>query len=578
MMTSNILLEVSHLYKTFKSSDTPALVDISLNLKKGERAALIGSDGSGKTTFLRLLSGLFVSDLACTSKKGKTGRTPDDILIDGLSPFKNRNEVKKIIGYMPQKFGLYEDLTVIENLEFYAGLKNINKLERSVLFDELLEFAGLINFKTRLAGALSGGMKQKLGLSCVLLSKPKILLLDEPSVGVDPVSRRDLIQITDKLSKENNIGIIWATSYLDEAKYFDKVFLLQSGKKIYDGNVQNAAHALEGLVYYTKSNDNRDFLYKINSSAKGVADATIEGDKIRIVFETKEAAQDFKYEKTLTEPIFEDFVMSALEGPQIKSSGRMAVPKEDFIAIKAENLSKTYKTKSGLFEAAKNINIEVKKGEIFGLLGPNGAGKSTTFKMLTGLIRPSSGHSSVMGYDINKNPIEAKKSFGYMAQKFSLFGNLSVRQNINFFKGVFNVKNLSAEEIAHEYELEKYLEYNADSLPLGFKQRLSLLCAVIHKPSVLFLDEPTSGVDPVSRREFWIRINELTRLGTTILVTTHFMDEAQFCDRIALVYKGQILIEDTPDNLKNSVKTPENQAPTMEDAFIKIIERANGEY
>ncbi len=558
------LLDVKNLYKTFKGEKEPILYDVSFSLKKGDRMALIGPDGAGKTTLLRLISGLFSPD----------NNKSNPILIDGFSPCKNLDEIKKIIGYMPQKFGLYEDLTVIENLELYAGLKNIKGTKKEKSFEELLKFSGLTNFQNRQAGALSGGMKQKLGLSCVLLSKPKLLLLDEPSVGVDPVSRRDLIELTDKLSVENKISIIWATSYLDEAKFFENVILLQAGKKIYEGTPDNAKNAVSGLTFHTKEKyDNRTYLYDIMTKEKGIVDATIEGDKIRIVFENKNAVKNFHHPLFQTESTFEDFVMSAIEPKKhflFQETEKIMQTAPNNIAIEAINLSKKY----GDFKAANNINFKIKQGEIFGLLGPNGAGKSTTFKMLTGLIKPTKGSSTIMGFDINEKPISAKKNFGYMAQKFSLFGNLSVRQNINFFMGVYGVKR-KIEDVIKGYELEKYLEYSANDLPLGYKQRLSLLCATISNPPVLFLDEPTSGVDPNSRREFWMRINSFVKNNSTVLVTTHFMDEAQFCDNVALVYRGEILVQGTPDELKNMAKTRTNNNPTMEDAFIYLIKKAN---
>lgn len=567
----NGLLVVKNLTKTFKGEKKPSIDDLSFELAKGGKLALIGPDGAGKTTLIRLIAGLLVPDSVCGKKDSDS-----PVLIQGISPYKNLNEIKKIIGYMPQRFGLYEDLTVIENLELYSGLKNIQKDEKEELFDTLLKFAGLEEFRERLAGALSGGMKQKLGLSCTLLSKPKILLLDEPSVGVDPISRRELIKITDKLSNENGIGVIWATSYLDEAQFFENVLLLSEGRKIYKGNTENAKKAMSGLVCltYEENRDNRIFLDEIIRNEKGISDATIEGDKIRVVFENREAFDKFPHIKEETPPVFEDFVMGALGGEKIileNTTDEIRENPPDDVAIEANGLTKIY----GNFVAADKINFKVKKGEIFGLLGPNGAGKSTTFKMLCALIKPTEGNSKIYGVDITKEPVRAKRNFGYMAQKFSLFGNLSVKQNLEFFMGVYGVKNRSINEVIEGYDLEKYLNRNAADLPLGYKQRLALLCALVHKPPVLFLDEPTSGVDPVSRREFWMRINALAKSKTSVLVTTHFMDEAQFCDRIALVYRGKILVTDTPSNLKNSVKSEKLQNPTMEDAFVEIIGRVS---
>ena len=573
----NNILKVKNLYKTFNGAKEPSLFDISLNLKKGEKAALIGPDGSGKTTFLRLLSGLLFPD----------NIKNDPVLINNLSPYKKRDEIKKIIGYMPQKFGLYEDLTVTENLEFYAGLKNIDKEKRASLFSELLNFSGLLEFKERLTKKLSGGMKQKLGLCCILLTAPKLLLLDEPSVGVDPVSRKELMKITDKLIKENDTSVIWATSYLDEAKYFDKVFLFSKGRKIYEGTVENAKIVMDGLTYKIKDDkfDKRTLLNEIVKKDKGLIDAVIEGNYIKVVYENKNFAEKSNFNLIKTPPLFEDFVMSALNS-KIKSyeekKPEFNIKTKDNISIKANNLTKIYKTKNKEFIAAKNIDFEVKKGEIFGLLGPNGAGKSTTFKMLCSLIKPSFGTCEIMGFNINKNPVETKKLFGYMAQKFSLFGNLSVKQNLDFFSGVYGLfgkkKKERIEYLIESFELKNYLFEKTDNLPLGFKQRLSLSLAVIHNPCVLFLDEPTSGVDPVTRRDFWMRINALAKNKVSILVTTHFMDEAQFCDRIALVYKGKILKKDTPDNLKNSIKSKSNPNPSMEDAFIEIIKEADKKY
>jgi len=517
------IVVVKNLSKTFKGEETPALSGITLNLRRGELAALVGPDGAGKTTFLRILCGLLNKNVG-------------EVLIDGISPFNDgknadktgvSNNVKKIIGYMPQKFGLYEDLSVIENLNLFVTLNGA--LGEVETIDTLLEFAGLKDFKTRLAGNLSGGMKQKLGLCCTLISKPKLLLLDEPSVGVDPLSRLELMEIVKKLVTENGISVIWSTSYLDEAEKFERVFLLSEGKKIYDG------------------------------PPKGTGDESFEEFVINKMIENRQNA-------------LKEADLEKMEAVFLSD-----IPAECDETICASDLTKVYGKGKNKFTAANNITFSIKKGEIFGLLGPNGAGKSTTFKMLCGLIRQSSGYSSIMGVRMDENPSLARSYLGYMAQKFSLFGDLSVRQNLNFFAGVYGLAGFSAKRrikvLLELFDLKKYEDMNAKELPLGYKQRLSLSCAIVHNPPVLFLDEPTSGVDPLSRKEFWEQIRFLSKRGTTVLVTTHFMDEAQFCQRISFVYKGNMLVCDTPDNLKNLIRTEEKPNPTMEDVFIELILR-----
>lgn len=528
------IIIVKNLTKTFKGDKKPALNRVSFNLKRGRMAALVGPDGAGKTTLLRMLCALLMPNKESNS----------NVIIDGVSIFKdceNHCKIKNIIGYMPQKFGLYEDLTVIENLNLFIALNKKDKGkagmdEENVSVDTLLEFAGLIDFKKRLAGNLSGGMKQKLGLCCTLITKPKILLLDEPSVGVDPVSRLELMEIVEKLVKDNNISVIWSTSYLDEAEKFEEVFLLSDGEKIYEGSPKDITGNFEDFVI-NKIKENRGNAFK--------------------------------------EALLNSIVSDGFRGD---------IPK-DGVTICAKGLTKVYGKGKKKFVAADSIELSIKKGEIFGLLGPNGAGKSTTFKMLCGLIRPSEGYSSILGVRMDENPSLARSYLGYMAQKFSLFGDLSVVQNLNFFAGVYGLSQSGFNSGSNLYmdakrriaalldvfDLKKYKNTNAKDLPLGYKQRLSLSCAIVHNPPVLFLDEPTSGVDPLSRREFWNQIKFLSENGTTVLVTTHFMDEAQYCNRISLVFKGRTLVTGTPEYLKNLVKSDKNPNPTMEDAFIKLI-------
>ena len=483
---------IEHLTKNFRGMT--AIDDLSLKIEKGKITGLIGSDGSGKTTLIRLIIGLLLPD------HGK-------ISVLGLNPETQKDELNKKIGYMPQKFGLYEDLTVIENLRLYADLKNV-----AHDFEKLLEFTNLKKFQTRLAGALSGGMKQKLGLACVLLGSPEFLLLDEPSVGVDPISRRDLMRmVRDLISPETTV--LWSTAYLDEAHSFDTAVVLNQGKVIYQGKPYDLA-------------------------------------------------------KTTEE--FENKVIDLMGGYR-KTKSRIAenyIPKNSDVeyTVVADNLEKLY----GNFYAVRNNSFKIKKGEIFGLLGPNGAGKSTSFKMMCGLLKPTSGTARIMGVDITEDPENARANLGYMAQKFSLYEALTVKQNLDFFAEIYGIhdENLKkrVDEIIDIFGFFQTRGQKSGELPLGFKQKLSLACALIHNPPILFLDEPTSGVDVITRREFWNHIKSLAQKGVTVLVTTHFMDEAEYCDRISLFYKGDAVAIGTPSALKNKVR-----AKSMEEAFMKLI-------
>ena len=500
-MTSSI--EIKNLTKKF-TDDEPAIDNLTLNIEKGKITGLIGPDGAGKTTLLRLITGLLLP-------------SGGEISTLGLDPTTSQKLISAKIGYMPQKFGLYEDLSVMENLNLYAELKEIPKKEKEKIFNKVLTMTDLIRFKERLAGALSGGMKQKLGLACTLLGTPELLLLDEPSVGVDPISRRELIKMVKELATDG-MTILWSTAYLDEAHNFDSCVVLNEGKVIYSGLPHHLSETSQG---------------------------------------------------------FEEKVIELMGGfnPQPSELAEKFELKESNIeyVIEALDLTKKY----GDFYAVKNNTFHIKKGEIFGLLGPNGAGKSTSFKMMCGLSTPTNGTAKIMGQDILENPSKARSYLGYMAQKFSLYGDLSVIQNLRFFAGVYGLnifkRKDKIDEVVEVFHFKKYLNHDAKELPLGYKQRLSLACAVMHNPPVLFLDEPTSGVDPVTRREFWHHIKALAKKGVTVMVTTHFMDEAEFCDRISLFYRGEAIATGSPDELKKMI----SPTATMEDAFIGLIEKYN---
>lgn len=569
---SDVLVDIQNISKIFAPNIPPALQGIEAQLPKGEIIGLAGPDGAGKTTLIRLLAGLLKP-------------TQGKITVKGYDTIIDAEKLHRIIGYMPQKFGLYEDLTVEQNLTLYADLKGLLGEERVHTFKRLLAFTGLENFTQRLAKDLSGGMKQKLGLACSLLCRPALLLLDEPSVGVDPLSRRELWKMVSELLGEG-ITVVWSTSYLDEAERCNTVLLLNEGKLIYFGTPQGMTGRVADRVF-TISNisTNRRKILRKALEQENIIDGIIQGANVRIVVkETKEPPIEVSLlhdssalQITKTAPHFEDAFVDALESktPSISvlAENTPRIPSQEKPMVEAHGLTKKF----GSFTAANNITFSVKSGEIFGLLGPNGAGKSTTFKMMCGLLKPTEGKSLVNGYDLQKAPSIARSQIGYMAQKFSLYGQLNVLQNLQFFSGIYNLQGKERQKkidiMIDIFALKPYLDDNADMLPLGFKQRLALACAVMHNPKVLFLDEPTSGVDPITRREFWCHINGLIEKGITVVVTTHFMDEAEYCDNIGLVYRGQMIKIGTPDALKEAAKKPENPSPTLEDAFIDLIQQ-----
>ncbi len=549
---------INNLSKCFKNTDSCAISDLSISFPCGKITGLIGPDGAGKSTLIRCIIGVH------SFEKG-------EIKSLNINPVKEKEFLNLKIGYMPQKNGLYEDLTILENLSLYSKLRGVKQRDENSTFEYLLNLTDLKPFKDRLVSQLSGGMRQKAGLACALLGKPELLLLDEPSVGVDPISRHELLKMVKGLESEG-MSIIWATAYLDEAENFDECVLLDKGKILYQGKPEVLTSKMEGRVFLTKADDNnnRKLLKIIKRDWINITDAVIQSDYIRIVFNERNNKENLLNLKE-TKPKFEDAVIDILGGtpkPDSRFSKNFELKNHaKGSVIKADHLVKKY----GDFYAVKDNSFEISKGEVFGLIGPNGAGKSTTFKMLCGLAKPTSGQIYIMNENIEQSPSLARSYLGYMAQKFSLYGNLTVWQNLEFFAGIYGLfgkeKNEKIDEMVDLFNFTKYLEHNADELPLGFKQRLALVCATMHNPQILFLDEPTSGVDPLTRREFWDHINALAEKGVTIMVTTHFMDEAEYCDRISLFYKGESIALGSPNELKASV----GKEVTMEETFIKLI-------
>jgi ABC-2 type transport system ATP-binding protein len=570
------LVTLDSVRKIFPRSQKPALEGVSAVLRAGQITGLVGPDGAGKTTLIRMMAGL----LAPTS---------GSISIDRQEPIGDADSLRAFIGYMPQKFGLYEDLSVLENLELHADLRGLAGKERVTTFKRLLEFTDLDRFTARLAGRLSGGMKQKLGLACALLGRPKLLLLDEPSVGVDPISRRELWKMVHELVAQG-MAVIWSTAYLDEAELCAEVLLMNDGWLIFCGKPADLTSRIHdrSLQIRHLAGNRRQLLARALRRPE-VMDGVIQGRAVRLVLREGAARPNLKEldagedaKLVSVAPRFEDAFIEALGGgpggDSVLAQHIQPVPGDHETVVEAAGLTKQF----GSFTATDDVDFAVKRGEIFGLLGPNGAGKSTTFRMMCGLLTPTSGTAKVMGIDLKTSASEARQRLGYMAQKFSLYGNLTVQQNLKFFSGAYGLRGAKQKsamaDMVEVFKLQPFLNTTPDTLPLGFKQRLALACAIMHQPAILFLDEPTSGVDPVTRREFWTHINGVVEKGVTVMVTTHFMDEAEYCDRIALVFRGKIIAAGSPDQLKVQAATPQNPDPSMEDAFISLVQQHASEF
>ena len=593
-----IALEVSGISKTFHvgARQVMALQQVSFQVRHGVVTGLVGPDAAGKTTLLRLAAGLLVPDAG-------------SITVLGMDAANQSLAVQAAIGYMPQRFGLYEDLTVQENLDLYADLQGVPVSARAQRYRELMNMAGLAPFSKRLAGKLSGGMKQKLGLACALVRQPSLLLLDEPTVGVDPLSRRELWEIVYRLVREQGTSVLLSTAYLDEAERCDEVVLLHEGRLLAQGTPVELRKTMQGRTYEiaAPNMEKRALQYRI-AQAPGVLDSLIQGDHIRVVMKDTAPPDpaillpgESGIEMTPVPPRFEDRFVALLKGMSGSDeiSGTHVADRSDPLpsavsgkgqpgargetsrpVIEVNNLQRRF----GSFYAVNNVTFSVAKGDVFGLLGANGAGKSTTFRMLCGLLPPSGGTLRVAGADLRHAAAAARARIGYMSQKFSLYGNLSVAENLRFFANIYGAnvhgaggpsgqKGLSRIDWAlQEFDMAAIADYTSGDLSLGYKQRLALACALMHEPEILFLDEPTSGVDPLARREFWSRINALAQQGVTVMVTTHFMEEAEYCDRLAIMAEGEILTMGTPGSIKQQARTPEMPEPTMEDAFVALIQ------
>lgn len=568
------------LRKVFSASgaggEIRALDGVSIEVRAGELMALVGPDGAGKTTLMRLMAGLLVADAG-------------SLRVLGFDPAVDPQSIQDRIGYMPQKFGLYEDLSVQENLDLYADLHGVTAAERSRRYPQLMQMTDLGRFTGRLAGRLSGGMKQKLGLACTLVRSPELLLLDEPTVGVDPLSRRELWVIVEHLVHEEGLTVLASTSYLDEAEKAARVLVLHRGKALAQTEPAAVTRAAAGrsMVLDPGSGANARSLQARLLDDPEVIDAVPDGGLVRVVSSREPAAERDRIAGLAPrriEPRFEDGFMVLLRGTAAHEAGvdiRLQRPPAAAGAgavVEVRDLVKRF----GDFMAVNHVSFEVRRGEIFGLLGPNGAGKTTTFRMLCGLLPPSGGLLKVAGVDVGSAGAAARARLGYVAQKFSLYGALTVTENLEFFASAYGLRGRRRREridwAVRQFDLGGHARTASGDLPGGFRQRLAMGAALLHEPDILFLDEPTSGADPLARRAFWRRITALAEQGVTVIVTTHFMQEAEYCDRIAIMDAGRVLAQGSPAQIRGLARTSGVRQPSMEDAFIAVVEnsRARG--
>jgi ABC-2 type transport system ATP-binding protein len=553
-----------------------ALDDVTFEISRGALSALVGPDGGGKTTLIRLIAGLMSAD-------------EGQLTVLGLDPAADPQAVQDRIGYMPQRFGLYEDLSVQENLDLYADLHGVSRDERREKYAQLMEMTALGPFTRRLAGQLSGGMKQKLGLACTLVRSPELLLLDEPTVGVDPLSRRELWEIIGTLVRDQGLSVLLSTAYLDEAERCEHAVVLHEGKVLAQGPPAQVAKLAEGRTVMAQPSPGETprVLQARLLDDTGVVDASPQAGKVRVVRQPDAAEGALAgLDLSPTPARFEDGFMVLLQQAQSQAPGqRRSAPDmqlarqlqggRDETVVEVRDLVKRF----GDFVAVDHVSFDVRRGEIFGLLGPNGAGKTTTFRMLCGLLVPTSGALKVAGADLRRgDAAAARQKIGYVAQKFSLYGPLSVRDNLDFFASAYGLhgpeRRRRLDWAMAQFELGPFATMLGQNLPGGYKQRLAMAAALLHEPEILFLDEATSGADPLARRDFWRRITALSLQGVTVIVTTHFMAEAEYCDRIAILDSGKILAQGPPAEIRARGRPEGGGEPSMEDAFVAVVEDA----
>ncbi len=546
-----IAIEIRGLRKTY--GDIQAVRGIDLEIARGEIFGLIGPDGAGKTSIFQVLGGVMEA-------------TEGEAIIFGRSS----REARSSIGYLTQAFSLYQDLSVAENLRYMGELRRLNAAEIEQRGDRYLKMFDMDRFKDRLAGKLSGGMKQKLALACALIIEPQVLLLDEPTTGVDPVSRREFWDTLAALAADG-MTIVVATPYLDEAERCTRVSLIHDGVIHQTGTPDQLRRSLGFDRVEVRASD-LSRAEEILAQVPIINDVQRFGDRLDVMAQDSRAAEEATRaaldrvgievsEIRVSQPTLENTFVAMLremqgelKAPAFPARRKFRERAPDQIAIGARNLRKTF----GSFHAVKGINIEVRYGEIYGLLGANGAGKTTTIKMLCGLIGATSGEMELAGERGSLRSSFVRQRVGYMSQKFSLYDDLTIGENLDFFAGVYRVPTEEREEKKQWVMEFSGLEGRGDlitaSLPGGWKQRVAFGAAIMHEPSVLFFDEPTSGVDPLARRAFWKMINRLADRGVAVLVTTHYLEEAEQCNRLGLMVAGELVAQGSPSEIKAAMR------------------------
>lgn len=579
------VVNIQGLSKRYKKQT--AVSDIDLTVHRGEIYGLIGPDGAGKSSLLKAIAGVLSFEQGRLEVFG--------INIDSEAA---AERVKGRLGFMPQGLGLnlYADLSVEENIDFFAQLRQVTPQQLAERKQQLLRMTRLDKFRERMMKNLSGGMKQKLGLICTLIHQPELVILDEPTTGVDPVSRRDFWSILAELMREQNMTALISTAYMDEASRFQRLSLMHEGRVLATGEPEQIRQQAPGTVVEVSADPLGRALTPLRTH---FPQNQMTGASLRLFVDQQTAAEaaatvsgylsgvDIHSVRT-SEPELEDSFIALLRqqnrielaaNGEFESEPETPASANDVVAIRANGLIRDF----GAFRAVDQVSFTVRQGEIFALLGANGAGKTTTIKLLTGILPPSAGEGEVAGANMRLAGRAIKERIGYMSQSFSLYQDLTVLENLHLYAVIYGVpRNMIRQRIERLIRLaglQSVTGLLVSSLPMGMRQRLALSCALVHRPRVLFLDEPTSGVDPIGRRRFWEILVHLAKVDqVAILVTTHYMSEAENCDRLALMYAGRVIADDTPARLKQEL---ENEVGQLLDIVVdrplqalQILDRA----